>query len=223
MDRMIEVGKIYKHFKGHIYQVVDIAFDSEKYDPNNPDASRLVVYKNMNGNDVWARPYDMFNSLVDREKYPDVKQEYRFEEIGYDNNKSVKVGIGVLILDNNKVLLGHRCKKYNDTGGIHEEDTWTLPGGKQEYGETYFEGAIRETHEETNLIISNLTVFGVGDDIAVDRQYITIYVLSKEYKGNLEVMEPDKIDKWEWFDLDNLPDNLYSPSAKMLKYYKEKR
>jgi len=79
--REIKVGSVYKHFKGHIYKVIAIGYDSEKYDENNKDNSRLVVYENIDTKDVWIRPYDMFNSPVDKEKYPDVKQEYRFEEI----------------------------------------------------------------------------------------------------------------------------------------------
>lgn len=74
MERTIEIGKIYKHFKGHIYKVINIALDSE-------DLSKKVVYQNINDGKVWVRDYDMFNSLVDKEKYPDVEQEYRFEEV----------------------------------------------------------------------------------------------------------------------------------------------
>ena len=80
-ERDVKIYGIYKHFKGHIYRVVSIGHDSETYDEANSDASRLVVYENIENNDVWIRPYDMFNSLVDKEKYPDIKQEYRFEEI----------------------------------------------------------------------------------------------------------------------------------------------
>ena len=79
--REIKIGAIYRHFKGHIYKVITIGYDSEKYEPNNPDMSRLVVYEDVNKKIVWVRPYDMFNSLVDKEKYPDIEQEYRFEEI----------------------------------------------------------------------------------------------------------------------------------------------
>lgn len=80
--REIKIGGLYKHFKGHKYRVIKIAYDSEKYDELSPDASRVVVYENIdNENDAWVRPYDMFNSKVDKEKYPDVNQEYRFEEI----------------------------------------------------------------------------------------------------------------------------------------------
>ena len=79
--REIEIGKTYRHFKGHIYKVINIGYDSENYDESNPDNSRLVVYENVDTKEVWIRPYDMFNSKVDKEKYPEVEQKYRFEEI----------------------------------------------------------------------------------------------------------------------------------------------
>ena len=60
------------HFKGDICEVLNIAYDSE-------DLSKKVVYKH--NDKVWVRDYDMFNSLVDKKKYPNVKQKYRFEEV----------------------------------------------------------------------------------------------------------------------------------------------
>lgn len=82
MEREIKVGNIYKHFKGHIYKVIAIAYDSEKYSEEDPEASKMVVYQNVEDEkSCWVRPYQMFNSLVDQEKYPDSKQEYRFEEM----------------------------------------------------------------------------------------------------------------------------------------------
>lgn len=77
----------------------------------------------------------------------------------------IKVGLGIMIKDGDKVLLGHRSEKYGDTGGIYEPESWTFPGGKQEYNETIIEGAIRETKEETNLDISDLEIFNAVDDI----------------------------------------------------------
>lgn len=70
----VEIGKKYKHFKGNIYEVVCIAKDTETL-------KDMVVYKDENH--IWVRPYEMFISKVDKEKYPLVKQEYRFEQI-YD-------------------------------------------------------------------------------------------------------------------------------------------
>ena len=137
--------------------------------------------------------------------------------------KNIKVGVGVLILKDNKVLLGHRCTKYDDTGGIHEPDSWTLPGGKQEYNETILECAIRETKEETNLVISDFDVIGASDDIGTDRHFITIHVLAKGISGELKIMEKNKIDDWKWFDLDNMPEKIYSPSEKTIKTYLKRR
>lgn len=135
----------------------------------------------------------------------------------------IKVGIGVLILDGNKILLGHRSINRKDTGGIFEPNTWTLPGGKQEVDETILECAKREVKEETNLDIDDLEVFGADDDIQPNKHYVTLYVSALKYSGELKIMEPDKEDNWEWFELDNLPNNLYSPSEKTIKDYLKKR
>lgn len=81
MEREIVVGKIYKHFKGHTYKVIAIAHDSENYNEDNPEQSRIIVYQNVEDGDCWVRPYQMFNSLIDKDKYPNVSQEYRFQEI----------------------------------------------------------------------------------------------------------------------------------------------
>ena len=131
----------------------------------------------------------------------------------------IKVGIGVMILDEGRVLLGHRAVNKRDTGGIYETDCWTLPGGKQEYEETIFEGAKRETKEETNLDIDKLELFSAVDDIQPDRHYITLQIIAKEFSGELKTMEPTKEDEWRWFSLNDLPDNLYSPSEKFIKAY----
>ena len=133
----------------------------------------------------------------------------------------IKVGIGVMILDKDKILLGHRATNKKDTGGIYETDCWTLPGGKQEYDETFFEGAKREVKEETNLDIDNLRLFGAADDIQPDRHYITMHVIAESFKGEPQVMEPESEDEWRWFSLNNLPSNLYSPSQKFIEAYLE--
>lgn len=72
---MVEVGKSYHHFKGNNYKVIAIAKDSENLE-------EMVVYQALYGNgDIWVRKLSDFISKVDKEKYPDIKQEARFEEI----------------------------------------------------------------------------------------------------------------------------------------------
>ena len=69
----VKINGIYKHFKGNYYLVEDIAIHSETKE-------KLVIYRGLYDDcTLYARPYDMFISKVDRQKYPDVKQEYRFE------------------------------------------------------------------------------------------------------------------------------------------------
>ena len=77
--RKIKINSLYKHFKGHIYKVIAIGKNSE-------DLTYMVVYENIENHEIWIRPYDMFNSLVDQNKYPNVKQKYRFEEIKEPEN-----------------------------------------------------------------------------------------------------------------------------------------
>lgn len=72
MKRKVEVGKAYRHFKGKIVEVIAISQDTES------PGHYQVVYKCEDGS-IWSRPYGMFVSKVDKEKYPDAKQEYRFE------------------------------------------------------------------------------------------------------------------------------------------------
>lgn len=66
-------GRIYKHFKGDYYLVEDIVIHSETKE-------KMVLYRALYGNGLrYVRPYDMFASKVDKEKYPNVQQEYRFQ------------------------------------------------------------------------------------------------------------------------------------------------
>ena len=69
----LKIKGIYKHFKGDYYLVEDIANDSETKE-------KFVVYRRLYGDtSLWIRPVAMFLSEVDHQKYPNVKQKYRFE------------------------------------------------------------------------------------------------------------------------------------------------
>ena len=71
--RELKINGIYRHFKGNLYQVVGVAYDSETKE-------EMVVYRRMyDDHSLWVRKKEMFLSEVDHEKYPNVEQKYRFE------------------------------------------------------------------------------------------------------------------------------------------------
>lgn len=73
MAREFKVGDIVRHFKGNEYRIEDFAEHTET-------GERMVIYRALYGSPkLWCRPYDMFMEKVNREKYPDAMQEFRFE------------------------------------------------------------------------------------------------------------------------------------------------
>ncbi|MGE5455747.1 MAG: DUF1653 domain-containing protein [Ignavibacteriales bacterium] len=74
--REVVPGKKYRHFKGKDYTVLMIAYDCEE-----PERKLVVYQAEYDDHKVWVGDYNVFASPVDREKYPDALQEYRFEEI----------------------------------------------------------------------------------------------------------------------------------------------
>jgi 8-oxo-dGTP diphosphatase len=123
-----------------------------------------------------------------------------------------KIGVGVFIINNNKILLGKRKNS-------HGSGTWGLPGGHLEFSETFEECAKKEVMEETGLDIGAVTFETLTNDIFKEeaKHYVTIFVKSEYIEGDAKIMEVDKCEQWDWFDWDEMPEPLFLPLENLRK------
>ncbi len=124
----------------------------------------------------------------------------------------VRVGLGVLIFKDGKVLLGQRR-------GAHGEGSWCPPGGHLEFGESFEGCVVRETDEECGLTIKNIKQIATTNDIHEKeaKHYVTIMMRADWESGEPEVREPDRLVKWQWFSWDDLPAPLFLPIQNLQK------
>ena len=113
------------------------------------------------------------------------------------------VGICVLVMKRGQLLLGKRK-------GSHGANEYASPGGHLEYMERFAECAAREVMEETGLAIGPLRFLRVLNTMQyAPKHYIDIAFAAVWQSGEPEVREPDKIECWDWYDLDHLPSPLF--------------
>jgi len=121
-----------------------------------------------------------------------------------------KVGVGILVLDQGKVLLGKRK-------GAHGEGTWSAAGGHLEFGETVIECTRRELLEETGLKAETI-VEGPWNEVFFseeNKHYLNLYTFVTKFSGELCVKEPDKVEDWQWFPISDLPTPLFASIKKI--------
>jgi 8-oxo-dGTP diphosphatase len=125
---------------------------------------------------------------------------------------NVRVGIGVFIFKGNKFLM---IKRF----GSHGANTWSVPGGHLEYGESFEDVAKREVKEETDLDITNIRFGAMTNDLFEEenKHYITVWLLSEYASGREKIMEPEKCLEQKWLTFETLPKNLFLPWRQLLK------
>ncbi|MFF5933466.1 NUDIX hydrolase [Streptomyces sp. NPDC012508] len=124
------------------------------------------------------------------------------------------LGVGVVVTDGaGRVLLG-----------LHPGGTWELPGGKVDPGESIESAAVRELAEETTLVagVADVEIIGILLDSLTSTELtrLTAVAVVRDVSGTPAVAEPDKIRRWEWTALDDLPQPLFAPSAQALRTWR---
>ncbi len=143
-------------------------------------------------------------------------QSRHYGNIGYMEQKEFRVGTGVMIFKDGKVLIGKRKSKLG-------EGDYSFPGGHLEYSESIIDCIKRETIEECGLEIKNIEFLSVANiKNYPPRHYIGFGFTAEILSGEPKVMEPDKLVNWEWYDLDKLPSPLFGPTKIMIEAYKNK-
>ena len=122
----------------------------------------------------------------------------------------IGVGVGVMVFKNNQVLLGRRL-------GSHGEGEYAFPGGHLDHLESIEKCAQREVMEETGMKIKNikfLRLYNLKE--YAPKHYIDIGMTAEWESGNPKLLEPNKCEGWNWYDLDNLPQPLFATTETYL-------
>lgn len=130
----------------------------------------------------------------------------------------IRVGSNVIVIQDNKVLLG---KRLNAAGA----GFYGVPGGHLEFGESLVAAAKRELLEETGLIAEDIEFVTVINQprTASQQHYIQFVFICKKFHGQLQNLEHDKCEGWEWFDLEELPENIFLAHKEFIPAYLAKK
>ncbi len=134
------------------------------------------------------------------------------------NEKFPKVSIDILIVKENKILLGLLTKKWNYNG----QQVYGVPGRDIHFGEKIGYTVERNIKEDIDCRVIKYEIICVNANYALDNHYIGIGVVV-DIEGEPKNLIPEDWERWEWIDKNNIPNNLF-PAAKNLivSYLKDK-
>ncbi len=126
-------------------------------------------------------------------------------------NLQVRVGVGVMVFKNGKLLLGKRKN-------AHGEGEYAGLGGHLEFGESIEYCVKREAKEEAGIEVRNIKFLCLSSlKRYKGKHYIDIGMTAELVGEEPKIMEPEKCEKWGWYDLNNLPKPLFAAEENYLK------
>lgn len=132
-----------------------------------------------------------------------------------EKRKEFRVACNIFVTRKNRLLLGLRKNCFG-------AGSWGLIGGHLEDREKLIDCAKRELKEELGIENVDLKLVAVSDYLGIT-QYIHIGFLLENYEGEIKLMEPEKCEEWKFFDIDNLPENIFDSHQDLIKAFIEKK
>jgi 8-oxo-dGTP diphosphatase len=118
-------------------------------------------------------------------------------------NERPLVGVGVLVMKDGKLLLGRRRNS-------HGAGEYASPGGHLEHLESFEACARREVREETGLELGEIRFLRLLNTTRyAPRHYVDVSLVAEWRSGEPQVLEPHKVEQWDWYALDALPSPLF--------------
>lgn len=135
----------------------------------------------------------------------------------------IGIGVGVILLNKNNeilLLLRNSDSKLADSN-MHYEGQYTLPAGKIKFGEEFEEAGIRKVKQETNLDVLDIETICLVNDYNEFAHYATIGLLSRNFKGDINLGDSKEQVEYLWSNIENLPKNICKSSIEIINRYKE--
>lgn len=130
------------------------------------------------------------------------------------NKKSPKINVDILIIKDNKILLGLLTKNWMHKG----KQVYGVPGRDIRFGEKIGETVRRNIKEEFGCSVKKYKVISVNANYAMSNHYIGIGIVA-EINGKPKLLIPQDWEKWEWFEKGKIPNNLFPATENLVKCY----
>lgn len=131
-----------------------------------------------------------------------------------DLSKDIQACVGVMVWKEGKILLGKRC-------GKHAPGEYSFPGGRMDYMESFENAIKRETKEEAGIEIKNIKFQCIANinRYSYRHDILTCFVADWD-SGEIRTDPEERIGEWNWYDINNLPELIFLPTAILIDSYK---
>lgn len=134
------------------------------------------------------------------------------------NKKIPKINVDILVVKDNKILLGLLTKKWNYEG----KQVYGVPGRDIQFGEKIGDTVKRNIFEEFGCNVTKYEIICVNANYALSNHYVGIGVVAR-IGGEPRVQIPEDWKKWEWFTQENVPENLFPATKNLVQCYFKKK